>query len=192
MKNPLVVFIVCLILAFGGGYYGWSTYVAPMQASVVQEKTTQSKLKLDLAEAKSAKEKSEKIEKELVELQGELERYKAFLPVEEQMGKLIQNLNRVAQETNLRITKLEPQAGLNDRGFYQEETIKMSVTGGYHDIASYFDKIGLFKRIITIRNVSLKRGTEGGGLGGRKLHADFDAMSYLQKPLAITPAAAKK
>lgn len=192
MKNPLVLFIICLILAFGGGYYSWSSYVVPMQQNVATEETNQKQLKLDLAEAKSAKEKSEKIEKELAELQGELERYKAFLPVEEQMGKLIQNLNRVAQESNLRITKLEPQPGLNDRGFYQEGTIKMSVTGGYHDIASYFDKIGLFKRIITIRNVNLKRGGAGGGLSGRKLNADFDAMSYLQKPLTIAPATAKK
>jgi type IV pilus assembly protein PilO len=192
MKNPLVIFVICLVLAIGGGYYGYDSYVAPMQGQVVTETSRKNDLTKQLAEAKSAKDKSEKIEKELVELQGELERYKAFLPVEEQMGKLIQNLNRVAQETNLRITKLQPQPGLNDRGFYQEETIKMSVTGGYHDIASYFDKIGLFKRIITIRNVSLRRGAEGGGLGGHKLSADFDAMSYLQKPLTIAPAAAKK
>jgi type IV pilus assembly protein PilO len=192
MKNPLVIFVICLILALGGGYYFYDSYVAPEQQLVLTETARNNDLKKQLAEAKSAKEKSEKIEKELVELQGELERYKAFLPVEEQMGKLIQNLNRVAQETNLRITKLEPQAGLGDRGFYQEETIKMSVTGGYHDIASYFDKIGLFSRSIPIRHVSLRRSSEGGGLGGHKLNADFDAMSYLQKPLNIAPAAAKK
>lgn len=192
MKNPLVIFAFCLIGAIVGGWYGWSSWVEPMQASLAAEKQRATELNKQLQEANSAKEKSERIIKELESLKNELESYTAFLPREEQMGKLIQNLNRVALESNLRIVKLEPQAGLGDRGFYQEETIKMTVIGGYHDIASYFDKIGLFKRIITVRNVNMKRGTEGGALGGHKLTADFDAMSYLQKPLAAAPAAVKK
>ena len=192
MKNPLVVFALCLVGAIVGGWYGWSTYVQPMRDALDAEKRRAVDLNKQLQEANSAKEKSERILKELESLKNELESYTAFLPREEQMGKLIQNLNRVALESNLRITKLEPQAGLGDRGFYQEETIKMTVVGGYHDIASYFDKIGLFKRIITVRNVNMKRGSDTSTLGGRKLTADFDAMSYLQKPLAAAPAAVKK
>jgi hypothetical protein len=135
------------------------------------------------ADANPAKEMNGKSELEPAELAREFERSKAYMPFEEAMGTLIQKINRAALEANLQITRLEPQTAGNDRGFYQEKTIRMSLTGSYHDIASFFGKIGLFERIITLRNLSLKRGDTGDGPGGRGLNADFEAVIYLQKPL---------
>ena len=182
MKNPIVIFAILMIASILGGYYIYSSYLSPEMDRRAAENTKNAELYKKLDEAKQAEAHSAELQKQIESMNSTLESLKGFMPVRAEIGKTISNLNRVAQESNLRILKLDPQPGVADHGFYTEESMKMSVTGGYHDIAVYFDKIGRFRRIITIRNVSMKRSSEG-GLGGRKVAADFEAATYLQKPV---------
>lgn len=191
MKNPIVIFAILLLASILGGYYIYSSYLSPEMERLNSEKAKNAELVKKLDEAKQAEAHSAELQKQIESMNSTLESLKGFMPVQAEIGKTISNLNRVAQESNLRILKLDPQPGTADHGFYTEESMKMSVTGGYHDIAIYFDKIGRFRRIITIRNVSMKRSSEG-GQGGKKVAADFEAATYLQKPIpppeATSPA----
>jgi len=182
MKNPIVIFAVLLVASIMGGYFLYSSYLSPEMDRLESENKKNKELRIKLDEAKQAEAHSAELQKQIETMNGTLESLKGFMPVQAEIGKTISNLNRVAQESNLRILKLDPQPGTADHGFYTEQMMKMSVTGGYHEIAVYFDKIGRFRRIITIRNVTLKRSAEG-GLGGKKVSADFDAATYLQKPV---------
>ena len=182
MKNPIVIFAILMVVSILGGYYVYSSFLSPEIERRESETKKNAELVKKLDEAKQAEAHSAELQKQIESMSGTLESLKGFMPVQAEIGKTISNLNRVAQESNLRILKLDPQPGTADHGFYTEESMKMSVIGGYHDIAVYFDKIGRFRRIITIRNVSLKRGSDG-GLGGRKVAADFEAATYLQKPV---------
>ncbi len=187
MKNPLAIFAILLALTAGGGWLTWNYFVSPEIERRDAERKKNTDLQKRLDEAKNAEKRYNDLVKQIEQMMGDLEKLKLFLPVEEKMGVLLANLQRVAQESSLRIPDIVPQATSTDRGYYSERLIKITIVGGYHDVASYFDKIGRFRRIITIRNPQFIRSTGSGSLGGKLIQAQFEAYTYLQKPMDFNP-----
>lgn len=187
MKNPLVAFAAAIIFGLLGAYLLWSQMVSPERQRLATATAKSEELNKKLDQAKAAERKYNELQKQIVESTGQLEKLKALLPVEENLGSLLSNLGRVAQESNLRIIRLEPSVKLSERGFFNQREFKMAIEGGYHDVATYFDKVGRFRRIITIRSPQMKRTGSGGGLGGRRILVEFSAYTYLQKPMEAPP-----
>ncbi len=68
---------------------------------------------------------------------------------------MLERFATLAQESGIKIIRfsLSPEA---NKGFYVELPINLELTGGYHNVAVYFDKIGKEERIINVKNVSVR------------------------------------
>jgi type IV pilus assembly protein PilO len=91
-------------------------------------------------------------EKELLEQQ--LTEALAELPEDKKIEDLLQLFQDRAIKAGLKIGSIEPKAPVSER-FYAKIPIPMSVTGNYHEIATFFDSLGRMRRIVNVSEVVL-------------------------------------
>jgi type IV pilus assembly protein PilO len=129
-------------------------------------------------------------EKELLEQQ--LREALAELPEEKNLEDLLQVFQDRAIKAGLRIGSIEPKPPVTER-FYAKIPIPMTVTGNYHEIATFFDSLGRMRRIVNVSEVSLDQPKDVNGkilLSGRFLVTAF--MFVDPSKAAARPAGGKR
>lgn len=91
-------------------------------------------------------------EKELLEQQ--LTEALAELPEEKKIEDLLQLFQDRALKAGLKIGSIEPKAPVAEK-FYAKIPIPMTVTGNYHEIATFFDSLGRMRRIVNVSELVL-------------------------------------
>jgi type IV pilus assembly protein PilO len=91
-------------------------------------------------------------EKELLEQQ--LREALAELPEEKRVDELLQLFQDRAQKAGLEIGTIEPKPPVSEK-FYARLPIPMSVTGNFHEIATFFDSLGRMRRIVNVNDIVL-------------------------------------
>ena len=91
-------------------------------------------------------------EKELLEQQ--LREALAELPEDKKIDEQLQLLQDRAQKSGLQILTIEPQGVANEK-FYAKIPIPMTVTGNFHEIATFFDALGRMRRIVNVTDIQL-------------------------------------
>ena len=91
-------------------------------------------------------------EKELLEQQ--LSEALAELPEEKRIEDLLQLFQDRAIKAGLKIVSIEPKPPTSEK-FYAKIPIPMTVTGNYHEIATFFDSLGRMRRIVNVSEVVL-------------------------------------
>ncbi len=93
-------------------------------------------------------------EKELLEQR--LAEALSELPEEKKIDELLQLFQDRAAKAGLDIGTIEPQAPVME-GFYARLPIPMTVTGNFHEIATFFDSLGRLRRIVNVNNITLEQ-----------------------------------
>ena len=86
----------------------------------------------------------------------------AELPEEKNIDELLQLFQDRAQKAGLEISTITPEAEKSE-GFYARIPIPMTVTGNFHEIATFFDSLGRLKRIVNVSDISMSTPREVGG-----------------------------
>jgi len=71
------------------------------------------------------------------------------LPESEEIRLLLQNVARLKQESGLTFTLFKPEEEVL-KGFYAELPISMKLTGHFHNVGVFFDKISKLSRLVHI------------------------------------------
>jgi type IV pilus assembly protein PilO len=124
-------------------------------------------------------------EKELLEQQ--LREALAELPEEKNIEDLLQLFQDRAIKAGLKIGSIEPKAPATER-FYAKIPIPMTVTGNYHEIATFFDSLGRMRRIVNVSEVLLDTPKDVNGkiiLSGKFL---VTAFMFVDPAKAAAPA----
>ena len=113
-------------------------------------------------------------EKELLEQQ--LREALAELPEDKKIDELLQLFQDRAQKAGLDIGTIEPGKVTSER-FYAKIPIPMSVTGNFHEIATFFDSLGRMRRIVNVTDIQL---TDPKDVNGKVvLSAKFLATTFM-------------
>jgi len=113
-------------------------------------------------------------EKELLEQQ--LREALAELPEDKKLDELLQLFQDRAQKAGLDIGTIEPGKVTNEK-FYAKIPIPMTVTGNFHEIATFFDSLGRMRRIVNVTDIVL---TDPKDVNGRVvLQAKFLATTFM-------------
>lgn len=126
-------------------------------------------------------------EKELLEQQ--LNEALAELPEEKKIEDLLQLFQDRALKAGLKIGSIEPKPPVSEK-FYAKIPIPMTVTGNYHEIATFFDSLGRMRRIVNVSELSLDAPKDVNGkiiLSGKFLVTAFMFVDQA-KPGAAKPA----
>ena len=120
--------------------------------------------KKNAATLKSFEEKMEKAEKEF-------KLAVKALPNSQEIPTLLSSISESGTRSGLQFKLFQPK-GTRKKGFYAEIPVAISVVGGYHNIAMFFQRVAELDRIVNIRNISMKQAK------GSALNVTCQAVTY--------------
>lgn len=122
-------------------------------------------------------------QRQAVLLQQELTILTAKLPSEREMPPLYRTLSDTAYQAGLAVMLFQPREA-RVRDYYAEIPITVSAEGGYHDLATFFDRLAAMPRVVNVDQWKLS------GLNRSKqpLRADLTLATYTYRPPGAPPA----
>lgn len=96
-----------------------------------------------------------KVREQVKELDAKLNQALLELPNEAEIPDLIDSISDLARQAGLDI-RLFKRRGTNYRDFYAEVLVAMSLSGTYHQVATFFDEVGQMARIVNINDVTVR------------------------------------
>lgn len=119
----------------------------------------------------------DELKKQNAELQRQLAEKKEQLPSESEAETLLKQISDVGSSASLDIKFWKPgERKQSPEGLYLELPVNIEVSGGYHSMAIFFDRIGKFPRIVNISN--LKIGSAKAEKDKMVLQASFIATAF--------------
>jgi type IV pilus assembly protein PilO len=116
-----------------------------------------------------------KFRQETAEMKGKRQKALEQLPNQKDIDKLLDDISSLAIESGLEILLFKPQQEAK-RNFYAEIPVELKLSGGYHDLALFYDKIASLPRIVNISDMLLEKPQE---VDGRNiLQASCTAKTY--------------
>ena len=154
IKTPIRVLILVGTVFLLAGLFVWLVYIPKVEAI---DKTQQQigKLQMQLNRAKLKARKKEEFEAEFAEVNAQFREALRLLPNKRETPSLLRKITQLGTDSNLEFRLFSPQRE-RDRGFYMEIPVSIEVSGNYHDVAVFFDKVGRMERIVNILDVSMK------------------------------------
>jgi type IV pilus assembly protein PilO len=86
------------------------------------------------------------------------------LPEKEEIPTLLAGISQAGRDAGLDFLLFQPKQE-NAKGFYAEIPVDINVSGTYHQVAVFFDKVSNLPRIVNIRDIKMSPASlkEGGG-----------------------------
>jgi type IV pilus assembly protein PilO len=99
------------------------------------------------------------------------------LPEKKEIPTLLASVSRSGQDAGLEFLLFQPK-NENNKDFYAEIPVAIEVTGSYHNVALFFDKVARLSRIVNIDNINLtaQKAKEAGK--GLSLKTSCTAITY--------------
>ncbi|MDR3503346.1 MAG: type 4a pilus biogenesis protein PilO [Legionella sp.] len=94
---------------------------------------------------------------QLLTLRGQFTSLLKYLPVEDELYGLLEEISKTGMVSGLKFLLFEPQSE-EVHGFYTILPIKISIEGDYFQLASFLSRIATMERIVTFHEFSIKGG----------------------------------
>jgi len=181
---------VLLVAAVAGGLLAgfWYQFLTPIQTDIQGKTAKVMDLKTIVAKSEAREKELEQIKKEATELQDRLEMLKAVLPLEKETDQIFRSVQLQAAASGLKVSRVAPRATV-DHEAYTEYPIDLDVTGTYHNVGNFLDRIRLLPRIVNIGGLKLQsKASEGDLAFTASVGATYTATTFVYKDEPITTA----
>jgi type IV pilus assembly protein PilO len=182
-----------VVLAVGGAGAFYYYYEMPTRADIESRQGQLASLQKDIRVGVETAKKLPEFRAQVDDLELRLNSLRAVLPEEKDAADLLRNLQNVATQSNLKINTFRPAASVTQQ-LHAEWPINLELEGTYHNLATFFDRVGKFTRIVNITNLNV-RGSDSGGRArvdpGNTISATCVATTFvlLDKPAPAKAAA---
>ena len=169
------------------GAVSWRV-LQPMRDQLAAGEGQLAELQTKIQEGRAAKQQLPKFREEVHQLEMELDKLLRILPARRNTPDLLRRIRSLAEQGDFALRRFTP-GQLSDKEFFSEWPIAVSVEGGYHNLALFFDRISRFSRIINIEDLNIT--ALAGAKGTHTLAASFNAKTFVYKespPPAPAPA----
>jgi len=184
-QQVLLVAVICGALLAGF----WYPYLSPIQADIDNKLGKVTALKQVIEKNEARKKDLDKIKKETLQLEARLEMLKSALPQEKETDQIFRAVQFEAQSSGLKVSRVSPKNTV-DRDLYTEYPIDLDVTGTYHNVGAFLDKIRQLPRPVNISAVRLSsKASEGDLAFTSSVSATYTATTFVYKkeePVAST------
>ena len=135
-----------------------------IERSIKKSDAEQDKLDRELGEKKGIANNLNMFRQEKEVLEQRLNEALSELPDDKDIAELLEMFQDRALKAGLQIATIEPQpAQRAEQGFYARIPIPMTVSGNFHEIATFFDSLGRLRRIVNVSDISLDKPTDVSG-----------------------------
>lgn len=152
MKNLSWYHYVVLTLVVLALFY--FAYYKPKSKEVKYFRTERIKVEEDVRKSRVKKRQVDKIEAELKTMKKTLEKLEAIIPQKKEISDILRKIQQLALNSQLNITKFAVQRVIS-KEFYSEWPISIEITGNFHNLRTFFNRLSYFSRLFTIENFSI-------------------------------------
>jgi type IV pilus assembly protein PilO len=167
----------------------WYEWLQDIQQQI-QTKTVQiQELNKTIAKSREQEKNLEQIKKDAIELQAKLDMLKMVLPQEKETDEIFRDVQKLATSSGLQVSKVTPRVTI-DHEVYTEYPIDLDVTGTFHNVGTFLDRIRQLPRIVSIGGLRLQgRASQGDAAYTASVGAVYTATTYVYKDEPIASAA---
>ncbi len=153
VKYRLIGFGVFVLLLIAG--YLWQFYL-PRKANIENLEKTLVRLQSKVDENNNKIKQLDALKAEVTSLQERLVVLTQELPPGSEVSDLLKQIQELVNQSGLILKLWKPgNRKLNKSGLYEEIPITLTLNGGYHDTAVFFDRVSKLTRIVNILNVRM-------------------------------------
>src|SRR5215475_1610838 len=176
-KQVLLVVVVCGVLLAGF----WYQFLSPIQTEIQNKTAKVNELKAVVAKSEAQEKELQKMKAEVAELQAKLDMLKAALPLEKETDQIFRAVQLQAGGSGLKVSRVAPKSTI-DHDVYTEYPIDLEVTGTYHNVGLFLDKIRQLPRIVNINGLRLtSKASEGDLAFTSSVGAVYTATTFVYK-----------
>lgn len=171
------IILAVVFLIIGSLYY--TMYFQPMLDRRVALGDDLDALQRQIAVKERVARQIEKHKRELADLRKNLQLAMARLPEQKEIPGLLSSVSQAGIKLGLDFVLFEPLSSV-PKEFYAEIPVRITVTGGYHDLALFFEKVAKLPRIVNIEDIKINR-RSGPATEGEKiiLTANCEIKTYM-------------
>jgi len=152
MAHRVIILLGALVLL--GGLFVFLFYI-PKAREISRVKAEITGIKQQINQAKIKEKNLEKFEAEHVQVNTQFQEILKLLPDKREIPSLLRSITQLGSDSNLEFLLFRP---LKERhqDFYVEIPVSMELSGSYHNVALFFDRVGRMERIVNIFDISMK------------------------------------
>ena len=167
-------------LAVGAVVFGLAHWrlIQPIKDEIARGDVTLAELQTKIQEGLAAQQQLPKFEEEVRQLELELDKLLRILPARRNTPDLLRRIRSLAEQGDFALKRFTPK-DMQDKEFFSEWPIEVSIDGSYHNLALFFDRISRFSRIINIENLQIN--SFSNPKGPHTITAGFNAKTFVYK-----------
>jgi len=186
IKMPIRIAIFLGTLVLLAGLFVYFVYL-PKSEEIATTREEIAKLQQKLNQAVVRARALKKFEVEYAEVDAQFQEALKLLPNTKEIPTLLKSITQLGTDSQLEFLLFSPQRE-RAQDFFMEIPVSIEVSGTYHNVAIFFDKVGQMERIVNILNVSMTPQKERSTI----VTARFDAVTYRFKGETDASAQPKK
>lgn len=140
------------------GMYGYLFFM-PARAELAKAEQDRLQLQRKLSEVRAVAANEQAVRDEIAQLEKKLAVALRQLPDSKELPVLLTDVTSLGKNAGLDFRAFRPGQEIR-KAFYAEVPIDIEFTGGFHDIAKFFDEIARLPRIINITDLDMTIGKE--------------------------------
>ncbi len=187
MKNwPWYGYLVLAVLIFALAFL---FYFKPQGAKLKVLTAERVKVEQEVQNLKQKKRELDKIEADIAAMTAKLKTLEVNIPQRKEIADILRQIQALAYDSRLDVLRFAPGTEVN-KEFYAEWPIPIQVSGNYHNLGLFFDKLSKFARVFTIENFTIKTLTRQTDLN--TVSANWTAKTYFFPENMPAPAGPAK
>ncbi len=158
-----------------GNYFVWPG-ISEIEEQTVRLDRTRLQKEAEFTKKQQVANNLDQYKRQLEVVEQRLKEALTEMPEEIRIDNLLTQLSELAKKAGLSMRSLKPSSESKDGAFYFKIPIKMSVSGGFHEIAVFLDSVSKLKRIVNVNNIKFAAPT----IRADKvvLKADYQATTF--------------
>lgn len=148
--------LLCVAIVAAGWWFDWRSGMETLDA----DKQKETELRGVFTTKKNQAINLDAYKKQLADIEQAFGALLKQLPNKQEMDALITDVNQAGLGRGLQFDLFKPE-GETVSEFYAETPIRVKVTGGYHDIASFVSDVSKLSRIVTLQDIAMEPAKDG-------------------------------
>jgi type IV pilus assembly protein PilO len=180
LPKPYRMAAIPVVCALVFGVYGYVFY-QPARQELTRVEQQERDLQRKVSEVRAIVSNLAAFEAELVELENRLTTALRQLPDSKELPVLLTDISSLGKDSGLEFKLFKPKPE-TVQDFYAEVPIEVEFSGGYHDIARFFDKVSGLPRIVNVNRLAMKPVKTNLGLTVLDVRGELTTFRFVEKP----------
>jgi type IV pilus assembly protein PilO len=139
---------------------GWYFFISGLSEQIAIKQQQLDALKVEIQRGQAVEQKHQEYQTQNKQLLSKLTTLKIILPEARQTDQLLRQVQESALGSSLSIKRFQPLP-IVGKDFFSEWPINLEVEGGYHSLATFFDKLSKFSRIVNVSDLKILENKKG-------------------------------